>query len=60
MKPVLEGAKNILVGSFREKWGELTSNEIAIVEGQQQRLHGILKSREAREELIQSLAATQN
>lgn len=51
MRPVLQGAKHIVLGAFREKWGELTSDELSMVEGQQQRLQGILKTREAQSKI---------
>lgn len=46
-KQILEGTWIALKGALQEKWGEVTSDDKAIVEGMELRLEGLLQIREA-------------
>lgn len=42
---MIEGKWKEMSGSVREKWGELTDDEIAQVAGKKERLEGLLKQK---------------
>jgi uncharacterized protein YjbJ (UPF0337 family) len=46
-------------GSFQKKWGQLTNNDLAVIEGDRERMLGILQERygSKREELERDLDA---
>lgn len=42
---IIEGKWHELAGAAREKWGDLTDDEIQQVEGKKERLEGLLKQK---------------
>ena len=58
----LKGNMNIVKGKLKEKYGKLTDSDLAVVEGQEDQLIGILQKKlgKTKEEVISVLNELQN